>query len=295
MQCDWEQILCFLEVARLMSFTHAADVLYTTQPAVSRKVAALEAQLGIALLRRGRRELQLTAAGEDFCAFFREMSAKLDALRRRHTQDAAGRIAFGVFHGCDLLDRMGNFIAEFQRTHPNAILRGNSGNMTQLIEGLRLGRFDFAVGIKKAFLAQAILAVEELCTVHRVVVFARENPLAGKKDLSLRDFADQPYYAFIEERGAAQLMTNQDLFAAYGFSPDTRMLDNMDSVIMALKQGTGFVLLDERQRILGNTAFCHFLLPETETLSLAYPEELPKDSLPYRFIRALCDEFRAHL
>ena len=51
MQIDLEQTMCFLEVARLLSFTKAADVLYLSQPVVSRKVAALEAQLDVTLPR----------------------------------------------------------------------------------------------------------------------------------------------------------------------------------------------------------------------------------------------------
>src|ERR687893_350813 len=50
---DPRRLLTFREVARLRSFTHAADALALTQPAVSQQVAALERQLGTRLLERG--------------------------------------------------------------------------------------------------------------------------------------------------------------------------------------------------------------------------------------------------
>ena len=100
MNIDIEQIACFLEVARLLSFTKAADVLYLSQSAVSRKIAALEAQLNVQLIRRGKREIRLTAAGADFQKFFQEYHTRLFALQRMHSNIIAGRISFGIFHGC---------------------------------------------------------------------------------------------------------------------------------------------------------------------------------------------------
>lgn len=69
MQIDLEQITCFLTVARLKSFTKAADVLYKSQPAVSRKVSSMESELNVELIQRGKRNLSLTAAGVEFQRF----------------------------------------------------------------------------------------------------------------------------------------------------------------------------------------------------------------------------------
>src|SRR6187549_2538364 len=61
---DPRRVLTFREVARLGSFSRAADALALSQPAVSQQVAALERQLGARLLERGPGGLTLTAAGE---------------------------------------------------------------------------------------------------------------------------------------------------------------------------------------------------------------------------------------
>lgn len=295
MQIDLEQITCFLEVARLLSFTKAADVLYMTQPAVSRKVSALETQLNVSLIRRGKRDISLTAAGAEFQQFFEEYRARLYALQQRHTAISAGRIAFGIFHGCDLMDGMGDFIAGFQDEHTGIDLWGTSADSSALVDGLHTGQFDFAIGLKEPFAADDGLMIEDLGTVRRMVVYAKENPLAGKPEPKLEDFAHQPYYAFIDEKIPMELRTNKQLFARYGLTPHIKLLRNMDSILMALHRGQGYILLDERQRIVSNTAFGHFLLPDEQMLSLAYRKTLRQDSLQAKFIGLLLPRLKESL
>lgn len=59
-----KQLEVFIQVARLRSFSRAADALYLTQPTVSAHISALENELGAQLILRSTRELQLTAAGQ---------------------------------------------------------------------------------------------------------------------------------------------------------------------------------------------------------------------------------------
>ncbi|MBX2864723.1 MAG: LysR family transcriptional regulator [Leptolyngbyaceae cyanobacterium MAG.088] len=69
----------FLEVARYLSFTEAADALNLTQPAVSAKIKSLEAHLGVALFHRLGRKIQLTAVG----TYLLEAGPSLLALESR--------------------------------------------------------------------------------------------------------------------------------------------------------------------------------------------------------------------
>ena len=62
---EWQQLLGFYQVAKLGSFTKAAEATFRTQSALSQQVKALEDELGGRLLERlGKRRLKLTAAGE---------------------------------------------------------------------------------------------------------------------------------------------------------------------------------------------------------------------------------------
>ena len=70
----------FKAVAELGSFTAAAHAMSATQPFVSRTIQRLEARLGITLLRRSTRHLDLTAEGESFLASTNKLLADLDAI-----------------------------------------------------------------------------------------------------------------------------------------------------------------------------------------------------------------------
>jgi len=67
---EWQQIIGFYYVAKLGSFTKAADATFRTQSALSQQVKNLEQELGCRLLERiGRRKLRLTSAGQRFFKF----------------------------------------------------------------------------------------------------------------------------------------------------------------------------------------------------------------------------------
>lgn len=63
---DLRKVTCFLEVARLKSFSKAAKVLYILQTAVSQQIAGLEEDLGAVLFYRDKKSVCLTDAGRIF-------------------------------------------------------------------------------------------------------------------------------------------------------------------------------------------------------------------------------------
>ena len=79
---DPRRVLTFREVARLGSFSRAAEALSLTQPAVSQQIAALERQIGEPLLNRGPGGLSLTRAGELLLRHADVVSERLDAGHR---------------------------------------------------------------------------------------------------------------------------------------------------------------------------------------------------------------------
>ena len=70
MQIDSIQIEYFLAVSKYLSFTKAAEALYVSQPAISRRISMLEEQLGVKLIKRTKRTVEMTEAGKKFQSFF---------------------------------------------------------------------------------------------------------------------------------------------------------------------------------------------------------------------------------
>lgn len=75
----FKSIEAFVVAARALSFTGAASTLNITVPAVSRRIQALETDLGLPLFERRHRKLSLTEAGRNYCA---TLGPALDAIRR---------------------------------------------------------------------------------------------------------------------------------------------------------------------------------------------------------------------
>ena len=89
---DLRQLRSFVAVAERGSFTRAADDLYVAQQAVSQQVKALEAALGVTLLWRTSRRVELTPAGKVFLADCRRVLAAADRAVRRVQEAARGEV-----------------------------------------------------------------------------------------------------------------------------------------------------------------------------------------------------------
>ena len=117
----FEDMQTFVAVVESGSFTAAADRLDTAKSAVSRRVSALEERLGVQLLRRTTRRLNLTDSGRSFYEHSARILADLEeaesALAQEHGElRGMLRIALPLSFG---LRHMSEPIAEFSRQHPH--------------------------------------------------------------------------------------------------------------------------------------------------------------------------------
>ncbi len=117
-----QSLQAFEAVARLGSFTQAAEELALTQSAVSRQVAALEAQLGVALLSRGPRHVTPTHEGAAYAQAARDALEKLQsAAREVARRETPGQLTLAIlptFGTRWLIPR----IPRFLRRHPEITL-----------------------------------------------------------------------------------------------------------------------------------------------------------------------------
>src|ERR671939_296468 len=90
MQIEPRRLITFREAARRRSFSRAAESLSLTQSAVSQQIAALERQLGVQLMRRGRGGVQLTPAGERLLEHASAVADRLELAGAQMRDLAAG-------------------------------------------------------------------------------------------------------------------------------------------------------------------------------------------------------------
>ncbi|WP_298220233.1 LysR family transcriptional regulator [Halothiobacillus sp.] len=121
---DHQHIMAFLSVAETGSFSAAAQQLHLTQPAVSKRVALLESQVGAPLFERMARQVVLTEFGAQFLPAARQVRQAMDdlaAVTLDSSRPLSGRLAIALSHyvGLHLLPTI---LEAFSRRYPDVVL-----------------------------------------------------------------------------------------------------------------------------------------------------------------------------
>jgi DNA-binding transcriptional LysR family regulator len=117
---DHQNILAYLAVAETGSFSAAASKLFITQPAVSKRIALLEQQIGLPLFERLTRQISLTEAGERLLPTARQVRLALEefaSTAQQTNQPLTGRLRIALSHyvGLHLLP---DVLTEFSQRYP---------------------------------------------------------------------------------------------------------------------------------------------------------------------------------
>ena len=175
------QLRVFIEVSRLRSFSRAGDEIGLTQSAVSRCVRELEGEIGLKLIDRTTREVQLTDVGVDLVGTVSRLLADLDeALRevRDLGQQRRGRVivAASPTVACRLMPRV---IASCLRQHPLITLSLRDDVQSDVVRKVKSGEVDFGVVIGP-FTADE-LECQPVMTDSFCLVARRDHPLAQER------------------------------------------------------------------------------------------------------------------
>jgi DNA-binding transcriptional LysR family regulator len=162
---DVQSLRLFVAVAELGSFSQAGERLFLTQPAVSKRIANLERELGGRLLDRIGRQVQLTEAGAALLPRTRRLLAEMEDIQRS-LQDLSGRVsgtlAMGTSHHIGL-HRLPPVLKEFTRGYPEVRLDIRFLSSEAACREVELGALELAVVGRDHPLTQApIPSLEDL-------------------------------------------------------------------------------------------------------------------------------------
>src|SRR5690349_2729962 len=143
---ELRHLRCLVMLADERQFTRAAQRLGIAQPALSQQIRRLEAEVGLALVERTTRRVELTAAGSTLVLHARRMLheadvavAELQDLRGLRT----GHLAIGASHTIGSLD-LSQLLAEFHRRFPAVELRVQDDVSLEIAAALERGELDLA-------------------------------------------------------------------------------------------------------------------------------------------------------
>ena len=144
---DFDQLEIFLEVARLSSFSRAAEKRFRTQPAISSQIRALEEEVGARLLDRSGGRVSLTVAGKLFFKYaedtLEEKKAILTAIAETE-HIPRGQIVVAANEGT-CLHILPEVFAQFKRNYPDVAVSIKRADYAKILESVSDHSVDFGV------------------------------------------------------------------------------------------------------------------------------------------------------
>jgi DNA-binding transcriptional LysR family regulator len=277
MSIDLKRLRYFVTVARLGSFTRAAEGLGMAQPPLSQRIQELEAEVGSILLDRAARPLELTTAGrllyEQSSQILQRTEAMMASMRRLQS-DQRPVFRLGMvptnFHG-----NLAGIIRDYRRALPGVEVRIAEMNSIEQAEALREGRID--AGISRVEIAAP--------GVHRIVL--RNEPMVAALPV------DHPLATIEEAMPLASL--KDEPFIVYTSNPRPSLADHVlaqfaerdialsrivevgqyDTALIMIAAGEGVSIVPASARLVGSVGVAYRPLAEhiTTPIVLCYRED----------------------
>jgi LysR family hca operon transcriptional activator len=241
----------FVAVAEEGSLTNAAERrLHTAQPSLSRQIRDLELEVGVKLLERGARGIELTASGRTFLDHARlallQVEAAGEAARRAARPDKAGFVV-GFLAGQELV-WLPEVLRILRQEQPDNEITLASQPSPELAGGLMRGKVDVAF-LRREKDAPGI-AFKPLTREPLVAVLPADHRLAASREVSLRDLAGEIYIA--PTRVAPALKAAIEAYAAASGVALKPSYDgeNLSSVLSLVTSTGGVTLLPLYVRLM---------------------------------------------
>jgi DNA-binding transcriptional LysR family regulator len=177
------QLRHLISLAQTGSFSKSAAALFLTQPALSRSIRALEAELGQMLFDRIGRRSELTPFGREVVERARQLVLAADDLRESGTQLASGlagqlRIGLGSGPGAMLMTPL---LTHMATQHPRLRLSISRGRTDLLERSLREREIDALVVDARSLKPAPDLRATETFEMRGAILCRRGHPLARKR------------------------------------------------------------------------------------------------------------------
>ncbi len=239
------QLRTFVTVAQEGNLTRASEKLFTSLPAVSAQVKALEEEFGVQLFRRTARGMSLTEAGTRLLAEAGrtlEAAGRVKAAAAQVRGEVTGSVRMGTVTD-PLSLRLGEVLVRLAERHPGLTMRLSQAISGVVLDRLRQGELDCGYLLTEE--QPADLALERLAPLQFVVGLpARFAPRAAA--LTLAEVTALPWVAM--PRQCATRAHLERLFREAGREPDAKLAaDTESSVRSMVASGMGAGLLRRDQ------------------------------------------------
>lgn len=245
---DSDALNTFLMVHRRGGISNAARTLHRSQPAISRRIALLEQELGVPLFERVAGRTMLSDAGRVMVPYAeRAVAAAQDAEHavRALARSNSGPVALAVV-GTLAGGRLSTMMKRFASEHPDVNLTLRTATSTEVSELVRRG--EATIGLRYDRDRSNDLDYELLATERLQVVCAPDHPRAGGRVARLADLRSERWIAFPEIPGRREITASHvfALFQTHGLGEvEWTPVDSLTAQKRLVEAGLGIALLSE--------------------------------------------------
>src|ERR1700752_3671582 len=245
---DSDALNTFLTVHRRGGVSNAARVLHRSQPAISRRIALLEQELGVPLFERVAGRTKLSDAGRVMVPYAeRAVAAAQDAENaiRALTRQNAGPVSLAVV-GTLAGGQLSEILKRFAREYPDVALSLRTATSAEVSDLIRRG--EATIGLRYDMDRLRDLDCERLAIEPLHVVCALDHPLAGKRVARLADLRAERWIAFPEIPGRREISASHvfALFQTHGLGEIAwTPVDSLTAQKRLVEAGPGIALLTQ--------------------------------------------------
>jgi len=237
----------FYTVARLLSFTKAAEALHMTQPAVTFQVRQMEEHYNTRLFDRTHNRIDLTEAGRvafKYAEQIFEHYAEMENAIREMTGDISGAITLGA--STTIAEYMlPALLGEFKSKYADVNVRLKVTNTEGIVSMVENNVID--LGVVEAPVNNKNLLVE-VCRVDQlVVIVSPQHPLADKPAINMKELSEYPFIC--REQGSGTREVIMEYLAEQNFAKDhlnsCLELGSSEAIKGAVEAGMGVSILSK--------------------------------------------------
>lgn len=239
-----EDLLVFTTVVEQSSLNKASKLLNLSQPALSRKIAKLEEEWGVALFERKGKRLELTRVGQEAYIYAMEQRQRhqhfLQSVSRFKT--AERRVITLGASLTTIQTTLPPLVTALMNKSPDIEVKLVTGKTHEIVSYVRDKRVD--LGVVASSISEQGLKCIPLFQDHLELVVPRNHALAGEKPAAMEDMNGLPMIIFSKGTWYRKLI--DDLFGRYGIIPDVRMeIDSFEAIVRLLPTCRAAALLPQ--------------------------------------------------
>lgn len=198
----------FNTVARLLSFTKAAEALHMTQPAVTFQVRQLEEHFDTRLFDRTHNRVTLTDVGTVVYEISERIFELYDEMDRR-VKEMTGEVGGSLNIGASMTiaeNMLPALLGKFRQKHPDLSIRLKVGNTESIVSMVEHNVVDLA--IVEGSITNKNLLVETCRRDELVVIMPPDHELAGNESLTIEQLMPYPFICREEGSGTREVVLN---------------------------------------------------------------------------------------